>query len=144
MWHQSGIRIKDGLVDGTAAPAVRKAVESWTSKARTHVAEVSTGIKAKESFSIQLADDVYAAVVMITAPLVAKIATLEARLAEQQSSDRVPNVSYAGVFNMANKYERGDLITRSGALWLVLNDSQPGDVPGSSPHFKLIVKSGSV
>lgn len=84
-------------------------------------------------------------------PLIARIDELEGRPGAQRSGAKrlddqregvTPGVSYAGTFDVGKAYARGDLITRGGGLWLALNDSQPGDVPGSSPHYKLIVKSG--
>lgn len=67
-----------------------------------------------------------------TSPLLARVAALEAR----------PGVEYAGVYDAAKTYAEGQLVTRSGGLWLALRTST-NLLPGSDPAFwKLVVKSG--
>lgn len=71
--------------------------------------------------------------------LEAQVAALEAR------PGNGPGVAYAGTHDVKKSYVRGELVTRSGGLWLVLNnvDAEAGHLPGSSPHFKLVVKAGA-
>ena len=77
------------------------------------------------------------------ATLTASIDELTARIAAIEATPaHAPSVTYAGVFSDTKTYRRGDLITKAGGLWLALNDAAPGQLPGSSPHYKLIVKSG--
>jgi len=86
-----------------------------------------------------LASVIAAAVKAATAPLAAKIAALEAKqkAIEQQGIA----VEYRGVFQPGTTYARGQLVTRSGGLWLALAETTTP--PGSAaPCWKLVVKSG--
>lgn len=67
-----------------------------------------------------------------TAPLIERLKALE---------DRPIGASYKGIFEDGATYRAGDLVTRSGALWLVVKDTclSPAALPTS---WKLIVKSG--
>jgi hypothetical protein len=66
-----------------------------------------------------------------TAPLHARISTLERH--------RLPK--WAGVWE-AKGYQEGNLVTRSGALWLAMRDTS--DRPGETTSaWRLIAKSGS-
>jgi hypothetical protein len=66
------------------------------------------------------------------APLLARLDALEAK----------PTVEYGGTYADGKHYCEGQLITRSGALWLCLR-STCDVVPGSDPaFFKLVCKSG--
>lgn len=83
-----------------------------------------------------LADIVLEAIQTVAEPLHNRISNLERRAA-------TPGCEYAGVFDATKSYKRGQLITKGGGLWLCLNDVSPGgELPGSSVHFKLVVKSG--
>jgi hypothetical protein len=44
------------------------------------------------------------------------------------------------VYADGTAYTRGQLVTKAGGLWIALNGT--ADVPGQSPHWKLIAKSG--
>lgn len=85
----------------------------------------------------ELADIVIDAIKIVAEPLHNRIGNLERAAAAR------PGCEYAGVFDATKSYRRGQLITKGGGLWLVLNDVSPGgELPGSSPHYKLVVKSG--
>jgi hypothetical protein len=49
--------------------------------------------------------------------------------------------AYRGVWRAEGRYERGDLITHSGGLWLVMRATS--DRPGTTEAVRLIVKSPS-
>jgi hypothetical protein len=64
-----------------------------------------------------------------------EVAELKAALVEQQRAE--PSVKWAGVHADGVLYRAGNLVTKSG-LWLAMQDTH--DVPGHSPHWRLIVK----
>lgn len=47
--------------------------------------------------------------------------------------------AYAGVYRDGNEYQRGQLVTHGGGLWLVMRDTD--NRPGTSDAMRLIVKS---
>lgn len=51
--------------------------------------------------------------------------------------------AYKGVYDAEAGYRRGEMFSHGGALWLALNDAEPGERPGKSAAFRLILKSGS-
>jgi hypothetical protein len=51
-----------------------------------------------------------------------------------------PSPRYAGTYEQQKRYGRGALVTRSGGLWLAIEDTT--ETPGRSDRWKLIVKSG--
>ena len=53
-----------------------------------------------------------------------------------------PSPHYVGTFEQGKAYARGSLTTRSGGLWLALENTT--QVPGRSDQWRLVVKSGSV
>jgi hypothetical protein len=65
---------------------------------------------------------------------------LEARI--RQLENRPPSPEYKGVHQAGTAYARGDLTTRSGGLWLAIENTV--EVPGRSEQWRLIVKSGEV
>jgi hypothetical protein len=70
------------------------------------------------------------AILEILKPLEAKIAALEAK----------PSVEYRGVHQTGTTYAEGNLITRSGSLWLALRETT--QTPGQSGDWRLVVKRG--
>ena len=67
-----------------------------------------------------------------------KIAALEARVAQLESR---PISKWCGTW-APKGYSEGNLVTRSGGLWLAMRDTS--DTPGSAPDsWRLIVKKGS-
>jgi len=46
--------------------------------------------------------------------------------------------AYRGTYLAGTTYERGQMITHSGSLWLCMADTQ--SVPGDGVHWKLVVK----
>jgi hypothetical protein len=82
------------------------------------------------------------------AELVAKlrkewIEPLQQRIAELEARPVSSGAKYAGVHEMGKRYDTGDLVTRSGGLWIVVatggTHNEPGDDSG---HWRLIVKRG--
>jgi hypothetical protein len=63
------------------------------------------------------------------------IETLELRLDE-------PALAYAGVHQRALGYRRGQAVTFKGSLYIAINGTEPGDVPGESASWQLAVKAG--
>jgi hypothetical protein len=47
---------------------------------------------------------------------------------------------YQGVWREGSEYQRGQLLTHGGGLWLVMRDTS--DRPGTSDAIRLIVKRG--
>ena len=70
-----------------------------------------------------------------------QIDALEKRIVELEARP-VSGVQYGGIYDDKKAYTSGQLVTRSGGLWLALSGST-GERPGTSPAWKLIVKSGS-
>ena len=48
---------------------------------------------------------------------------------------------YQGVWREGSEYQRGQLLTHGGGLWLVMRDTS--DRPGTSDALRLIVKRGA-
>ena len=48
--------------------------------------------------------------------------------------------SYKGTFDSEATYQRGDLLTHSGSLWLAVSSTK--QKPGHTPDWRLIVKKG--
>jgi len=70
-----------------------------------------------------------------------RIAALEARVATLENIR--PGTladAWRGIYDAAEIYRRGDLATRSGALWLSLEDGNV-ETPGKSPAWKMLSKS---
>jgi hypothetical protein len=66
-----------------------------------------------------------------TTPLVERIKALEAQ----------PLPKYCGVYQAGSDYVAGSLVTRSGGLWLALEDTNT--TPGAGASWRLIVKEGA-
>jgi hypothetical protein len=64
-------------------------------------------------------------------PLEARIAALEAR----------PELKHRGIWRENKSYQEASLVTHAGSLWLCKRKTKAR--PGQSPHWQLIVKSGS-
>ena len=69
-----------------------------------------------------------------------QVSALQARI--EQLEQQPPSPHYAGTFEWGKSYTRGSLTTRSGGLWLALENTT--QVPGRSDHWRLVVESGSV
>ena len=78
----------------------------------------------------------------IMATHVFKIRQLEQRLNElEQRPASSTGCEYAGTYSPTTQYTAGQLITRGGGLWLCLRESL-AQTPGTSPNWRLVVKSG--
>jgi hypothetical protein len=51
--------------------------------------------------------------------------------------------SYAGTHDSERSYQRGQLCSYAGSLWLCVHESDAGDKPGRSPNFRMIIKGAS-
>jgi len=71
-----------------------------------------------------------------------RIADLEARIQALEQARPPANLadSWRGIYDAANIYKRGELCTRSGSLWLSLENGNV-ETPGKSPAWKMISKS---
>jgi hypothetical protein len=67
-----------------------------------------------------------------------RLADLEARLAAVEARSLAD--SWKGIYIDGATYHRGDLTTRSGALWLSLTNDN-NDTPAQSPTWKMLSKS---
>ena len=75
------------------------------------------------------------------APLQVQIEALAARVKALEARPGSTGVKWSGVWEPSKIYHEGDLVTRSGSLWLSLRDT--GHVPGADPQsWRLIVKQG--
>lgn len=55
---------------------------------------------------------------------------------------RLPLMIYRGVFDERQTYEKDDVMTWAGAMWIAKTD-QPKGKPNASPDYQLVVKKGS-
>ena len=72
------------------------------------------------------------------APLAERVTTLEARLADIESA----GVKYCGIYQRAQDYFRGSMVTEGGSLWAATRDVKASEVPGRSEGWQLAVKCG--
>jgi hypothetical protein len=63
-------------------------------------------------------------------PLRERIAALEAT-----------GIKYCGTYQRSCEYQRGDVVTASGSMWVATCDTPPQEVPGKSVCWQLSVKS---
>ena len=70
------------------------------------------------------------------------LAPLEKRLAkiEQRTAADIFADAYRGTWRAGESYERGQLCTDHGGLWVCATDTNSR--PGSGPHWVLAVKAG--
>jgi hypothetical protein len=66
-----------------------------------------------------------------------QVRELRERLSEVESS----GIKYCGVFQRAQSYRRGSLVTHDGSAWCAVTDEADG-VPGKSDAWQLMVKRG--
>jgi hypothetical protein len=72
---------------------------------------------------------------ILTSYMVAKFGQLEQRLDE-------PALAYAGVHQRALGYRRGQAVTHKGNIYIALDATEPGDIPGESVSWQLAVRAG--
>ena len=88
-----------------------------------------------------------AVIVRATSPVIkealalrdSRIAALEARLG---AVEQKPALKWAGTWAEGRTYTEGALTTKAGSLWLCTATTSL--MPGQTPHWRLIVKSGQV
>ena len=79
------------------------------------------------------------AIANATKPLQERVDKLERRLVEIEAK----GISYQGVFQKAQQYSRGSMVTHDGSLHAAIRDTLPGEMPGdASGAFQLCCKKG--
>ncbi|MGO6789207.1 transposase [Rhizobium ruizarguesonis] len=82
---------------------------------------------------------VHALIASSTAGTALKLKMLSARIAILEEA----GVKYAGIFQRAASYARGDTVTHAGSLWVALKTVPVGTAPGSDPAcWQLASKGG--
>jgi hypothetical protein len=71
------------------------------------------------------------------APLRKRIDALEQRLGEIEGH----GLKYAGVYQRANAYARGNVVTHDGSAWICIAEKSLS-APGASAEWQLMVKAG--
>lgn len=69
---------------------------------------------------------VHALIAATTASTAAKLRVLCARVEQLEAG----GVRYAGIWQRALPYQRGTVVTSSGAMWVALRDAAEGEQPG--------------
>jgi len=69
----------------------------------------------------------------------AEIDALKMRLDKIESAGTW--MTYQGVYQRAQDYSKGSVVTHSGSAWIALTDI-PGGIPGHTPDWQLMVKRG--
>ena len=72
------------------------------------------------------------------APLKDEIAKLKAQVAALEEG----GLRYRGVWQKANAYRRGDVVTFDGSMHVAVKDTQPAQQPLGSDVWQLCVKAG--
>ena len=63
-------------------------------------------------------------------------------LTERLRNIETKGVDYRGVYQRAQTYQRGTLVTKDGSIHVALRDIQEGEQPGVSDAWQLAVKAG--
>jgi integrin beta 3 len=71
-----------------------------------------------------------------------EIATIKTSGVVTKTEAKLPIPLYENVFSEAHEYERGDMVTSGGSLWMALKDQPEGKPDGKSADWRLIVKRG--
>jgi hypothetical protein len=95
----------------------------------------SRGLKGAELNAEFEADKLRCLVARIDADLAEKLDALESRI--RSIEDR--GLKYCGVYQRASTYQRGDVTTHKGALWICLQPTF--ETPGASDSWQLAVKA---
>jgi hypothetical protein len=74
-------------------------------------------------------------------PMAARLKAVEARIAELEQQQR-KGMCYRGVWRAEAVYRKGEWVTRDGSMWHAQQDTTPGDRPGDTPSWQLVVKRG--
>ena len=93
----------------------------------------SLNAKTLAAYSKQIAPVIAGAIDKATAPLKQRIEHIEQR-----------GIEYAGVYQKAQTYRRGVLVSHDDSLWAAVRDAQPGEAPGTSDSpWQLALKGRS-
>ena len=82
-------------------------------------------LKVDEAFMRELARAIGDHTTALEKRLAAEIAALKAEVAELRAS----GLKYAGVWQRANGYARGSVVTWDGCMFVAIKDTQPADAP---------------
>lgn len=72
----------------------------------------------------------------------ASVALLNDRIKELEDRLDKPALAYAGVYQRALDYRRGQAVTYKGSLYIALEAAEPGQIPGESAPWQLAVRAG--
>ncbi|WMS43128.1 hypothetical protein RDV64_01605 [Acuticoccus sp. MNP-M23] len=70
-------------------------------------------------------------------PILERMAGFESRVKFFESRA----LHYSGVYQRALGYKRNAAVTHGGALWVAIQDVEPGAIPGKGDGWQLAVKS---
>lgn len=71
-------------------------------------------------------------------PLRTRIEELERRADDAEAR----GLNYAGAWQRAATYKRGDVVTCGGSMWVAIQATEPGQAPGETMAWQLAVKRG--
>ena len=97
-----------------------------------------------KAFGREIVELVKGYVDRVLAPRDARVVALDARLkAVEECVNKIDGrgIRYCGVYQRAQFYERGDVVTSAGGCWIALRDVDPTEAPGSAA-WQLAVKGG--
>jgi hypothetical protein len=84
----------------------------------------------------RFAEGLHEHILKMLQPYREKIRELEQQLRELEKGNLAD--AYRGTHEQGQIYERGDLLTHSGSLWICLHETQ--DKPGASPDWRMVAK----
>lgn len=67
-----------------------------------------------------------------------QISALQQRVVDLEAAP----IRYRGVWQRSDEYKRGHVVTDSGSAWHAVKDVPPGEKPGASDAWQLMVKAG--
>ncbi len=72
-------------------------------------------------------------------PLRERVDALETR--QDVIENKTAPVAWQGVFASGKRYRPGNLVTKSGSLWIAIGETVA--TPGNDPNWKLVCKAGA-
>lgn len=90
--------------------------------------------------AMQTQDDDWVRKVLL--PTIGKFVEAQVKpLRERIAALEMHGIKFAGVYQRAAEYRRGDVVSFDGAMWVATCDTPPQEVPGKSVAWQLSVKS---
>jgi hypothetical protein len=134
------------LSRGDAPPPKRTAVVAADMAALIKEVAKQFALQAREIETLR--DEVRLLKAAKAAPVPEAIeAHIERRIEDLQIGDLRRAIddmlTYKGVYKSDHEYQRGQLVTHKGAMWLAQRPATIGS-PGNSDHWRLVVKSAGV